>query len=201
MLRQESRLHHCLLIVFACSALAACGDDPVGETNLPDPDEPIVKVVPESEKAPLATGVSPLDRPDCSTLHAPRLTAEAERSETGARSVLIEWARALENRQWARAWCQFGDNGGASGQIFREFERDWSARGRITIAVPTGKMEGAAGSSYYTAPARISILGDNGKESILMGNVILRRVNDIPGASVEELRWHIESARLTEVPQ
>lgn len=193
-------MHRFLLALLTCPALVACGDDPVGDTNLPDPDEPLVKVAPPSKMPPQPTGISPTDRPDCSKFGAPRLTRETERSETGARSVLIEWARALENRQWARAWCQFGDNGGASGQIFREFERDWSAKGRITVAVPTGKMEGAAGSSYYTAPARVSVAGD-GKERILMGNVILRRVNDVPGASEEQLRWHIESARLTEVPQ
>lgn len=190
-----------LLALLACPALVACGDEPVGDTNLPDADEPLVKVAPPSDAPPQTAGVSPTDRPDCSTFRAPRLTKEAERSETGARSVLIGWARALEDRQWERAWCQFADNGGASGQIFREFERDWSAKGRITVAVPTGKMEGAAGSSYYTAPARVSIQSDGGKESILMGNVILRRVNDVPGASEEQLRWHIESARLTEVPQ
>ncbi|UIP06831.1 hypothetical protein LY632_00065 [Erythrobacter sp. SDW2] len=190
-----------LLALLACPALVACSDEPVGDTDLPDPDEPLVKVAPPSGALPEPAGVSPTDRPDCSTTQPPGLAPEAERSETGARSVLIEWARALENRQWARAWCQYADNGGASGQIFREFERDWSAKGRITIAVPTGKMEAAAGSSYYTAPARVSILGDDGKESILMGNIILRRVNDVPGESDEVLRWHIESARLTEVPQ
>lgn len=181
-------------------ALAACGQEPVGDTALPEPDGPTVKVSPPSEVPPPATGVSPLDRPDCGALQAPTLPPEAERSETGARSVLLEWARALELRQWARAWCQFGDNGGASGQIYREFEREWSLRGKITVSVPTGTMEGAAGSSYYTAPARVSIEGDDGKERILMGNVILRRVNDVPGATPDQLRWHIKSARLTEVP-
>lgn len=188
-----------LALVFSL-ALAACGQDPVGDTALPDPDKPLVKVSPPAESPPRATGASPTDRPDCSTLRAPELTPEAERSESGARSVLLEWARALELHQWDRAWCQFGDNGGASGQIYREFAREWAARGAITVAVPTGTMEGAAGSSYYTAPARVTIAGDDGKGRILMGDVILRRVNDVPGATPDQLRWHIESARLTEVP-
>ena len=193
-------MHRFMLPLLVCPALVACGSEPVGDTDLPEPDEPLVKVAPPSEALPELAGVSPTDRPDCGTMQPPGLTPEAERSETGARSVLIEWARALENRQWARAWCQFADNGGASGQIFREFEREWSARGRISVSVPTGSMEGAAGSSYYTAPARVSIQGRDGAERILMGDVILRRVNDVPGATPDQLRWHIESARLTEVP-
>ncbi|WP_435418663.1 hypothetical protein WAB17_03585 [Parerythrobacter aurantius] len=173
----------------------------MGETKLPDPDEPIVKVAPASEKVPPATGVSPLDRPDCEGVQAPALTADAARSETGARTVLLEWARALEDRQWARAWCQFGDKGGASGQIFREFERDWAARRDITVAVPTGKMESATGSLYYTAPARVAIRGDDGRQRVLLGDVILRHTKDAPGANGDPSRWYIESARLTEVPQ
>jgi hypothetical protein len=32
---------------------------------------------------------------------------------------------------------------------------------------------------------------------VLKGDVVLRRVNDVPGATEEQLRWHIESTTLT----
>ncbi len=51
-----------------------------------------------------------------------------------------------------------------------------------------GQAEGAAGSLFYTAPVTI-ISGPRRIE----GEVVLKRVNDVPGASAEQLRWHIES--------
>jgi hypothetical protein len=52
----------------------------------------------------------------------------------------------------------------------------------------SGESEGAAGSIYYTAPVTII---DGARR--LTGEVVLRRVNDVPGATPEQLRWHIES--------
>ena len=50
-------------------------------------------------------------------------------------------------------------------------------------------MEGAAGTIYYTAP--ITITGSSGKE--LAGDVVLSRVDDVPGASPESLRWSVRN--------
>lgn len=184
----------CLLAV---CILSGCGEDPAPQRTV-DP-EAAAAVVPEPTETPEAP--PPVEVPDCATLRGPALTPEAERSETGARAVIVDWARSLELRQWDRAWCQFGDTGGASGQSFAEFRRDWDARGKITVAVPSGTMDGTAGSSYYTVPTRVGIAEADGSERVLMGEVILRRVNDVPGASEEDLRWHIASARLNEMPR
>lgn len=194
-------MHPLLLALPASLILAACADDPVGDTALPDPEAEIGEPSPAPRPDPVSRGEAAIIAPDCSSLRALPLTPDAARGEAGARHVLLEWARALENRQWNRAWCQFGDNGGASGQIFEEFARDWAARGSIDVYVPTGKMKAAAGSSYYTAPAKVTVRGGDGALRVLMGDVILRRVNDVPGASAEELRWHVASARLTELPE
>jgi hypothetical protein len=66
----------------------------------------------------------------------------------------------------------------------------------ISVAVPTGTMEGAAGSSYYTAPATITGIRADGSKATLRGDVVLRRVNDVPGATPEQLAWHIEQVNL-----
>jgi hypothetical protein len=58
-------------------------------------------------------------------------------------------------------------------------------------------MEGAAGSSYYTAPATITGIRADGSKATLKGEVVLRRVNDVPGATPEQLAWHIEQVNLT----
>ena len=67
--------------------------------------------------------------------------------------------------------------------------------GKITVAVPTGTMEGAAGSSYYTAPVTITATDKDGRPVRIEGEAVLRRVNDVPGATAAQLRWHFE--RLT----
>ena len=69
----------------------------------------------------------------------------------------------------------------------------------ITVAVPTGTMEGAAGSSYYTAPTTVSGTRADGSRAELQGEVTLRRTNDVPGATAEQLRWHIVSVHLEPV--
>jgi len=52
-------------------------------------------------------------------------------------------------------------------------------------------MEGAAGSLFYTVPVNI----DDGARTI-SGEIVLRRANDVPGATREQLRWHVESTTL-----
>lgn len=110
----------------------------------------------------------------------------------GARAVLLTWARALENRQFGTAWDQFG-NPPASRAAFTKW---WQRYRTITVSVLNGEMEGAAGSSYYTAPAIVTGETIEGKAFRLQGDVILRRVNDVDGATPAQLRWHIESADL-----
>ena len=50
-----------------------------------------------------------------------------------------------------------------------------------------GETEGAAGSIYTTIP--VVFYGDTFRRP---ANVILRRVNDVPGSTAEQRRWHIE---------
>lgn len=57
------------------------------------------------------------------------------------------------------------------------------------IALGKGDVEGAAGSLYYEAPLVIDFA--DGRQS-RRGTIVLRRVNDVPGASEEQLNWRIE---------
>ena len=57
------------------------------------------------------------------------------------------------------------------------------------IALGKGDVEGAAGSLYYEAPLVIDFA--DGRPS-RRGTIVLRRVNDVPGASEEQLNWRIE---------
>lgn len=58
---------------------------------------------------------------------------------------------------------------------------------------PAGDSEGAAGSIYVTVPARITATRKDGARTIIAETATLRRVNDVPGSTAEQRRWHIVS--------
>ena len=125
-----------------------------------------------------------------------KLTGDAAKGVKGARNMLLAWARGIELREFDQAWNLMGD--AAKAQLSRaQFNARFQPLRNITVAVPTGTMEGAAGSSYYTAPATITGTRADGSKATLKGEVVLRRVNDVPGATPEELAWHIEQVNLT----
>lgn len=116
------------------------------------------------------------------------LVPESEKGEAGARSVLLDFARAIELLDFDRAYAMLDD--GAREKITREaFVALFDDLGEISVAVPPGRVEGAAGSLYYEVPTTIT--GSEGGK--LTGTTVLRRVNDVPGATAEQLRWHIVS--------
>lgn len=166
---------------FICSTaalaftLAACG-----EATKPDsPAEPIA-AAPAPTPSPTAT---------------PTLTPEAERGVKGARNVLLAFARAIELRRFREAWAMLSEADRGKWPE-PEFARMFVNLGKITVAVPNGTMEGAAGSSYYEASVTITANDKDGRPVRIEGKAVLRRVNDVDGASPEQLRWHFESLSL-----
>jgi len=124
-------------------------------------------------------------------LTPPSLTSEAERTEKGARNVLLSLARAIELKEYDQAWALLSP---ADKRKWSkpEFARLLSDLGKVTVAVGDGSMEGAAGSAYYTAPVAITASDSQGRPVRYEGHAVLRRVNDIPGATSEQLRWHLD---------
>jgi len=55
-----------------------------------------------------------------------------------------------------------------------------------------GATEGAAGSIYTTVPVTFYGTSERGKPLRMPAAVILRRVNDVPGSTERQRRWHIE---------
>lgn len=68
-----------------------------------------------------------------------------------------------------------------------QFRAPLTAIGDLSVSFSDGRLEGAGGSLYYVAPIRVA--GSDGTRR--SGTAILRRVNDVDGASHSELRWHI----------
>jgi hypothetical protein len=125
---------------------------------------------------------------------APVLIPEAERGEKGARNLLLGFAHALELGRYGEAWAMLGDADRKrwSRDDFARMFADLPAR---SVAVPEGRMEGAAGSLYYTAPVVITGSDRDGRPVRFEGEAVVRRINDVDGASPAQLRWHFE--RLT----
>lgn len=123
------------------------------------------------------------------------LVPEAERTETGARNLLLAFARAVELKEFDQAWAMLSPADRRK-WTKAQFTKLFADLGPITAAVPGGTMEGAAGSSYYTAPVTITANDREGRPVRIEGEAVLRRVNDIDGASAAQLNWHFHQLTL-----
>lgn len=90
------------------------------------------------------------------------------------------------------AWQQFG-NPPASRSAFIKW---WERFRTIKVSLGQGEGDAAMGSLYYTAPATLVGTTVEGKPFRLQGDVVVRRVNDVDGATPAQLRWHIGTADL-----
>lgn len=128
-------------------------------------------------------------------LTPPTLAPEAERGEKGARNVLLSFARAIELKSFDQAWALLSPIDKRKWDR-AAFSRLFSDLGAITVAIPDGTIEGAAGSSYYTAPLDITATDKDGRPVRIAGKAVLRRVNEVDGASAAQRRWHFETLKL-----
>ena len=118
------------------------------------------------------------------------------KSDAAAADVVRRYYAAINAHDYSTAWIQWGQDG-RPGQRFADFQKGF-AHTRAT-SVTIGRMapsEGAAGSVYATVPVTVDAQLDNGRQQRFVGQYVVRRVNDVPGASADQLRWHIDSATL-----
>ncbi|WP_337189361.1 MliC family protein [Phenylobacterium sp.] len=72
--------------------------------------------------------------------------------------------------------------------------QDLSAFARLSALVGApGRPEGAAGSTFVKVPVVLYGRYATGPEYHASGHATLRRVNDVPGATADQLRWRIET--------
>jgi hypothetical protein len=192
-----------LALLGSAMALAACQQQPSGgegettpQESLPAQSSPTETLAPTPTPSVTATATPANGENDGQPDITPAtLTGDTAKGEKGARNMLLAWARGIELREFDQAWNLMGDT--AKAQLSKaQFNARFHPLQNISVAVPTGTMEGAAGSSYYTAPATITGTRADGGKATLKGEVVLRRVNDVPGATPEQLAWHIEQVNL-----
>jgi hypothetical protein len=169
-------------------------------------------------RAALCRAVSPATHPPCNVANScamiedeiaracaligdgadrPAGCGPAARSAAAALDVVRLYYRALAAHDYGTAYAQWDNDGAASGKSYDAFAAGY-ARTRATrvAAGAPADPEGAAGSSFITVPVTVDAILDNGERQHFGGSYTLRRVNDVPGATPDQLRWHIQSASL-----
>ena len=123
------------------------------------------------------------------------------KSAQGAGQALQRFGGLLEQRKFAEARKLWSDDGKASGMSEAEFVAAYDKYAEIHSEVGApGQMEGAAGSAYVDIPFRLYGTLKTGKPFNLVGPITLRRVNDVPGSTEEQRRWHIYRSGLKPRP-
>lgn len=112
-------------------------------------------------------------------------------SPEAAKRLVQEFAFLLEHRRFGEAYDII--NGPSLDWKRSEFIGEFSVMENLRTEVgPPSRPEGAAGSVYVSVPVSVSGRLQNGqivKDAYL---ATLRRVNDVPGSTEAQRRWHIE---------
>jgi hypothetical protein len=172
-------------------------------------------------RAALCRAVSPATHPPCNVANScamiedeiaracaligdgadrPAGCGPAAGSAAAALDVVRLYYRALAAHDYGTAYAQWDNDGAASGKSYSAFAAGYARTRatRVAAGAPTDP-EGAAGSSFITVPVTVDAVLDNGERQHFAGSYTLRRVNDVPGATPDQLRWHIQSASLRAV--
>jgi hypothetical protein len=185
-------------------AFSGCGT----QTNAPaNENKVIAPTVNEAAAAPTASTLSPdtIKPGDPGALPDDRTPISEDsidpKSAQGAGQVLQLFGGLLEQRRFDEARDLWSDAGKASGLTEAEFIAAYRKYSEIHSEVgKPGKLEGAAGSIYVDGPFRLYGKLETGKPFNLLGSVTLRRVNDVPGTTAEQRRWHIYRSSLVPRP-
>ena len=156
-----------------------------------------VKPIAQDKALPVGTPGTPGGLPDDRTpLAEPKGPIDPKGAE-GAGQVVQLYAARIEAGKIAEAqaaWRAGIDQGALAPARLK-------ALGEVhfEIGKPFGH-EGAAGSSYIQVPLRMYGTDKAGRRFNLVGPVTLRRVNDVDGATPDQLRWHIVDSALASAP-
>lgn len=124
----------------------------------------------------------------------------APKSMAAAVAVVQRYYSALNARDYGTAWTQWGE-GGPPNQTLEKFQAGFA--GTRSTRVTIGRLEpgdGGAGSIYQTVPVTVDSQLQDGTRQRFVGDYVVRRVNDVDGASPAQLRWHIGQTKLKAVP-
>lgn len=171
--------------------LAGCDKAPTPRREAePSPVETPALVPTQGPLAPEEAAPTPSLPPATMTSQSPSAT------DRDPAHALDYWREAMEKRNWTAARGVFGEHGAQSGMTPEAFAAAWGKYRIVDVTVGPGEQDAGAGSIYYEVPVTITGLTTANKPYHLGGRLTLRRVNDVDGATPEQLRWHIERSTL-----
>jgi hypothetical protein len=172
------------IAMLAFALLSACGAP--AETNVASNEPAPAKNVatPLSPPAPGTPGGLPDDR---TPLEEPSGPIDPKSAEA-AGQIVQSYGALIEQKRFSEAARLWGD--GAAAAAFADPFKSASEL-HLQVGRP-GDTEGAAGSIYVTVPVVFYGRLKSGSEFSRSGTATLRRVNDVPGSSAAQRRWHIE---------
>lgn len=165
-------------------AAAGCNRKP----PVPEPTEtaaPPVIVTPPSAPMPMPSAPASEAAPPAK----PALDTAALQDRKSPDRLLRYYAAALAARDWdaaAKAW------GAGSGVTAKTLKASYDRAEAPSLEVGKGQGDAGAGSLFYEAPVTLRF----GQAMPERGSLVLRRVNDVDGATADQLRWHIERSTI-----
>ena len=125
---------------------------------------------------------------DAAPAQQPATPAVDPKSTQAALDLVKSFAELLNQRKFDEAYMLLGPRAPSRS----EFDRRFSRYSDLDVTVGSaGAQEGAAGSIYVSVPLTIAGTAA-GHPTTRSATALLRRVNDVPGSSDAERRWHIE---------
>jgi hypothetical protein len=170
-------------IAISAALLAACNqqtaqNQPV--TNAPQPaasneaaSSSETNAAPPHDRTPLAEPKGPID----------------PKSVEAAGQVVQHYGALIERKHWLKAerlWSDIQSARAFAISLGGQFPEVHLEIGQL------GETEGAAGSIYTTVPVTFYGESKRGQPPRRKASIILRRVNDVPGSTEAQRRWHIE---------
>jgi hypothetical protein len=182
----ESALRPSIETIVLMLAIAACSAESPPAENAAAPGNQAVPLAPPEPGTagglPIQAG-TPASEPD-----GPIDPKSAE----GAGQVVQSFGALIEQKRFGEArklWAESAPQSQMSDAEFAAQYKDYSEV-HLQVGAP-GDMEGAAGSIYIDIPVVLYGRLANGRQFSRSGTATLRRVNEVPGSTEEQRRWHI----------
>jgi hypothetical protein len=174
----------------ASVALAGCNSG----SPAPAPSATATATATQTQTAPTAAdSAAPAAAVPAATPTAETTKDAAVLDSRDCRTVAQAYTNAIEHNDYAfaaRAWADAAVNETRLKAVFGSYAVPHVDIGKV-------EQEGAAGSSYCTVTGKLTDVA-NPNVAPQTGEIVLRRVNDVPGATAQQLRWTIQSSTFVE---
>jgi len=178
-----------LLVLTSCEE---AGQPPANQNESPDAAEnqPAAPAPPSTPPNPGTPGGFPVDRTPLEEPNGPIDPKSAE----AAGQVIQSYGALIEQKRWVETDKLWGDPARGH-RVSDDLKRNREVH--LQIGKPEN-MEGAAGSTFISVPLVVYGKRTNGADFSQSGEAALRRVNDVPGSTAAQRRWHIDSMAFLE---